>query len=548
METTGDQIRRAQPKVIGVITVMVFLVALSPIWGVSHFVQQDGSGHLYISYVMNRLVGGDEFLTAVFTLNSLAVPNSIGHWIMAGLLVVFPPFVVSKITATLTFLSIAVGVIALRMKTNRVRVGFHFVLFGSAIAFNSLWLAGGYNFIFGTAIFAFTIGAYFAWRDEMTYFRVAFLALLLLLAFVGHIVSFGVLAGSVIVLALTTRRKVLLKTLSLTAIAFVPLVPVMIAYVGIGGSGEPLRPNWRHLEDFTSLTSWVRQLSSVDPFVLISRRSLPFLDIKASYAAFAAPLIWMFGAVVLFLASTIRSIGIRGLLSYERRPFLILTLTAIGFALFGPDDFGLLNGSILRERLLICALILFVPLVNLGRKAFERVALAIALTFVVLFQTASLWDFSIAADREVPQFMEAKIALNDRDAVASVVIVKDNSKYHSIPLTQLTNYLGINRQVIVRDNYEIGHRLFPVVAHDIEDQRFVFDLTTSNIYYINDPRFDFDAALSKLDRTLQRAGTRIDKLVLWGADERVESVIQKWFDATPVFSNAQIRVFRAKGL
>lgn len=548
METTSDEIKSAQPGVISVITLLVFLVALSPIWGVSHFVQQDGSGHLYISYVMSRLVSGDEFFATAFSLNSLAVPNSIGHWVMTVLLGVFQPFVVSKVIATLTFLSIAVGVVFLRARTGRVGVDHQFVLFGSAIAFNSLWLAGGHNFIFGTSIFAFTIGAYFIWREQMTLLRVLFLSLLLLLAFIGHIVSFGVLAGSILILALTTRREILAKTLLLTSFAFVPLIPVLFAYVGIGGSGEPLTPNWRHLEDFTSLTSWVKQLSSVDPFVLISRRSLPFLEIKSSYAVLAAPLIWIFGAVVLFLVATIRSIGFRGLFSYERRPFLLLTLIAVIFALFGPDDFGLLNGSILRERLLICSLILFVPLISLAPKTFARVPLTVALTFVVLFQTASMWDFAISADRDVPPFMEAKSALNEGDTVASVVIVQDNSKYHSIPLTQLNNYLGINRHVIVSDNYEIGHRLFPVVAKDIEEQRFVFDLTTSNIFYINDPKFDFDATLSKLDRTLQRAGKRVDKLVLWGEHERVETVIRKWFDATPIFSNAQIRVFSAKRL
>ena len=66
----------------------LLILVCAPVWGVTYFINQDGSGHVYTSFVILRLLAGDPEFTKIFSLNSFAVPNASGHWLMAGLLTI----------------------------------------------------------------------------------------------------------------------------------------------------------------------------------------------------------------------------------------------------------------------------------------------------------------------------------------------------------------------------------------------------------------------------------------------------------------------------
>src|SRR5688500_17316310 len=80
---------------------LIFLFAL--VWSLEFFINQDGSAHMYSSFIMLELIKGNQNFAGIFAFNSIAVPNSSGHWLMALLLNVFSPFIVTKIIVTLTF-------------------------------------------------------------------------------------------------------------------------------------------------------------------------------------------------------------------------------------------------------------------------------------------------------------------------------------------------------------------------------------------------------------------------------------------------------------
>ena len=123
---------------------------------------------------------------------------------------------------------------------------------------------------------------------------------------------------------------------------------------------------------------------------------------------------------------------------------------------------------------------------------------------------------------------------------------EDNLRFHSQPVTQLNNYLGFGKNVIVWDNYEAGHYLFPIIAKNPEDKKFIFDLTTSNVFSLNNPSENFDEKLSKLDLLFSNYPQKIKTLIVWGTDERVETVLKKWFESQPFFENGHIRMFHSK--
>ena len=88
--------------------------------------------------------------------------------------------------------------------------------------------------------------------------------------------------------------------------------------------------------------------------------------------------------------------------------------------------------------------------------------------------------------------------------------------------------------------------MFPIIAKNPEDKKFIFDLTTSNIFSMNNPSEKFDEKLSKLDLIFSNDPEKIKTLIVWGKDERVETVLKKWFESQPFFENGHIRLFHSK--
>jgi hypothetical protein len=530
-------------RLIGFYLVLI-IFCCAPIWTVDYFVNQDGSAHLYSSFIMLELLKGNPVFTDVFVFNSISIPNSSGHWLMVLLLNFFSSFLVTKIIVTLTFAGLVASVGWLRLKIVGLEGVKTSLLIGAALGFNWLWLCGFYNFLIGVAGFVFTIGLFFGWRDQMNFRRAAVLSLLFLLAYFSHIISFAVLAGSVFLLLFSAQKQNIKRNLLYVFGALLPVLPLIIIYKSISASGGGFFPVWRNLENAFSPLSWILQMRTADPFILISRKSFPFITGNSNFFVLFAPIFWILAAFISLGAATFREKSNFGFQSKTLFVFAFLFFSCIFAAMFAPDDFGLNNGSILRERLLICGLIFFVPLFRAQTSPRLKRLSQICLLFVVFFQTFALWDYSLESSARAKEFLSARETLATGDKTASVVLIEGGPRFNSEPMTQMNNYLGIENKGIIWDNYEIGHYLFPVVAKNASDKQFVFDLTRYNAFSLNNPGQNFDEKLVKLDACLEANRQKINSLIVWGTDSRVEAVLNKWY--APVFESGRIRVFRQR--
>ena len=495
---------------------------------------------------MLQLLQGNTFFSDVFAFNSLAVPNSSGHWLMAGLLTIFSPEIVSKITITICFALFTASVIWLRAATAGREDLEVVTAFAVAIAFNWLWMQGSYNYVLGLAGSTFTLGLFYKWREKLDAKYTALFALLFVFVYLGHLISFAMLVGSVLVLAAFAKEN--RRALTLVCIALIPCIPLLIAYKSVSASGEPFMPAWRSLTDATSVSAWAVQMLYADPFAIISRRSVPFYNGSSVYFFAFSPVIWIALAAIMMLAATLLNVRDSREKLRGRLPFILLSAACLGAALFGPDDFGLTNGSILRERMLIASLIFFVPVVDLKGHRRLKIAAHICLIFVVAFQTAALWDYSISSDAETREFINARQVIPEGASVASVVVLEDPLRFHAAPVAQSTNYLGVGRNVIVWDNYELGHYMFPIVTKSPSDKEFVFGLTTSNLFYLKDAKDNFDNKLNDLDAVLTSNHDRIDYIVVYGDRPRLSVVLGKWYDLHPIYQSGPVRVLARSSL
>ncbi len=527
--------------------IFIGLVVLtcSPIWSVDYFINQDGSAHVYSAHLMLELLKNNPEVRELYALNSISVPNSSGHWLLVLLLNFFSAFTATKIIVTLTIAGLIGAVGFLRWKIFGADGLSVSLLAGAALGFNWLWFAGFYNFMLGVIFLAVTVGFYYQWRENMTIRRTILLGLLIVLTYLSHVVSFAVLAGSLGLLAVTTQKPNVKTAIIKTFIAFLPVVPLILLYKINSEGGGGFYPVWRNLENPFSLFSWISQIRSADPFVLMSRRAFPFSATYSSYFAIFTPVIWITGAFLLLIAPSFKKLSIPDA-RYKILPFFILAGFCVLTAFFAPDDFGLNNGSILRERLLICGFMLAVPLFcAVESRLLERTA-AVLLIFVILFQTAVLWEYALQTDAEAKEYLAAGQFIEENDALMSIIVPNETKRFHPTPMTGMGNYLGFDRKIKAWDNYEIGHNLFPIVARNKSDQKFVVEMAAASSALINSGNQNPSEISQNFDAALEKNRDKLTKLLIWGDAAKIRSSTEKWFDPQPVYETGRITILRRR--
>lgn len=352
------------------------------------------------------------------------------------------------------------------------------------------------------------------------------------------------LIGSLFVLGIFASKEFLIRSLIWTMISFLPVLPLIIIYKSASEAGGGLFPVWRYLENPFSITNWILQIRSADPFQLLSRKSFPFAEFDSSFFAFFSPLFWLTAAFVFLSLATVFYLRKRESFSKQFLPFALIAFSSIFFWLFAPDDFGKSHGSFLRERVLLCGLICFVPLFRFNKFSRFSSAAHVFLGFVIIFQTAVLWEYSINADKNGREYLSGKQSVKDTDSLASIVLIENGCRYKSDPLTNVNVLYGIEKNTRIWDNYELGYYLFPVIARNSSERQFIFDFRESNAYELCDPNENFNDKMTKLNSALASNHEKIDVMLVWGGDARIEAMLQQWFEDQPFYHKERVRLFR----
>ncbi|HXH70377.1 MAG TPA: hypothetical protein VNI60_08615 [Pyrinomonadaceae bacterium] len=516
--------------------------ACLPIWSVELFINQDGSPHLYNAYIIFELLKNNPNITQIYALNPVPIPNLTGYLLLTGLLIFFSAATVTKLIVTFTFAAFVAAVGWLRFQTAGREDLTTSLLLGAALAFNWMWFLGFYNFIIGEVGFIFTLGLYYQWRENLNFRRSFVLSFLLIFVFFSHLISFLMLAASLLVLTIFVSRSILKRTLIWVSAAFLPVLPFAIGYKFLSDTaGGGAFPVWRHLSNPFSLSSWIMHLQAADPFQLLSRKAMPFLETDSIAFAVFSPVLWLAAALFCLSSGTfIRQIS--SIFSGQYLPFILLTTFSIIFWTFAPDDFGKSHGGFLRERVLLCGFICFVPLFKTELSSRLKKTAQVFLVFIIIFQTTALWDYALWSNELGQEYLSAEQAIKNTDSLGSIVLIENGCRFKSNPLTNINTLLGVDKNTRVWDNYEIGYYLFPVVARNPADRQFVSDFRESNTINLCNPP-EIDEKISRLDSLLNSHHDKIKVMLVWNGDERVRAILTKWYDDKPYFQNGRVALF-----
>ena len=183
--------------------VVLLVLHLLPLWIFAYFPSQDGVSHVYNAKVLNEYAQHENYkMRDAWQLNITIFPNWLSHISLAVLLRIFPPVIAEKV-----FLSIAIGMIPISFfyffnAVHKEQEGkFVYAWLGFPFAYNYLLYMGFYNFTLSISFFFFSFGFWWKHKDDMQVRHLAWLYVLMLLTYMSHIASYGLIVLGVSIAA-----------------------------------------------------------------------------------------------------------------------------------------------------------------------------------------------------------------------------------------------------------------------------------------------------------------------------------------------------------
>lgn len=522
---------------------VVLVAALAPvltaIWGVRWFVTQDGSAHLYNAHIIAESLGANSPFARYFLVRWEPLPNWSGHLVTAIFVSLLPAWAAGPAVTTLTLVGFVASIVWLRVRvagSNGLPLA---SVLAVLLALNLPWLLGFTSFLLGACLFPITLGVWWGGRDRFGWGRTSVLFALIVLGYFCHLVSLGLTAFGLVVLALATpgnhRRARLVRTL----VGLLPLVPLGLLYRALSQRGGAMRPVWKHLDPF-SLAAWGTQLGWVDPITLVSKKAIPLTTIdNAPWFGLFAPMMWLIFALILMALVAVRARGasqVQG--PGERTGWVWLGVLLLVGGILGPDSLGASHGEFLQQRVVLLGLVALVPILNLTPGGWPGRLIAFTLVVPLAMQSAIVWDYALTSRRMAGAIVDASPAV-DRNQRVATLLIDIRTRFRANPLLHADNLLGIGTGNIIWSDYETRYYYFPVQFKPKLNRPLSSDL--ESIANAEGPANAARRAALWQQIITQHAGA-IDAVVVWGSDPQLDAISRQSFET--VYRKGEVRVLK----
>ncbi len=538
------------------------------IWTVPGFSTQDGPTHLYNAWILSRSFEPDSPYQAYYQVRWQPLPNWAGHLALAGLVRVVSPRTADRIMITVTLLGFAVALVWLRWKVRGGEALRSTCLLIAILAPNFLWLLGFTSFLLGCCLVPITLGVWWSVRDDLGGGRLVALAVLVVLGYFCHLVSLGLTAAGLGVLALFAPAQDRTKAgwanrfrrISLTAACLLPLVPLGIVYMRLSRQGGPMDPLWANLTSPDMATAWGARLGWVDPVTLSRKVVLPFTERTSMLFTAFAPVVWLCLGVLCLLVGSIaaRQAGKsrvdespplmeqpapaqRVVSRQTRSVWLFYGVILLLGGILGPDSLGSGHGEFLPQRLVLLGLAALVPALDIRLATrWGRLAAGCLVTAIGL-QTVIVWDYALYCNHTAAQFIGASEIVG-RDQRIAPLLTGIRSRFRANPLLHAESWLGVGTGNILWSNYEARFYYFPVQFRPGLDRAEPKDFESLSLS--SDPR-PGETCVRLWEQILSSHGGSIDRVVAWKSDPSLDAITGRWYDL--VAERGDVRVFARRG-
>jgi hypothetical protein len=536
---------------------LLALPVLAAIWGVPWFVTQDGPLHLLNAHIMTELLKQPMTFDGLYAVRWDPLPYWAAHLCLSGLMSLFSDRTADRILMTLTSMGLASAIVWLRWRVAGWEGMWAIAPLAVILSLNILWLLGLYSFLLGAGLMLVTLGVWWMGRNAMGPGRALIIALLLVAGYLTHLVSVGLTAISIVILALGTPGRDWWRRNIWTAASLAPLVPLALIYHRMMRSGGAISPSWYGLDNIWSPVAWFNYARTVDFVLLRPGKELPPFAVQPlDWFGYFAPTTWLMIAVAGLGLVTLLGRGDE--VRREKRGWIILSLLLFLGALMGPYDFGGAHGTILRERILLLAMATSAPALTFNLKPmatsasafwfnvkrWSAIACGVMLLVAAAIQIVFVWDYALFSNRLVSDFMAAKPYVGTGQRIEALQIDTGGS-YCSNPVHNLPSALGIGNGNVVWNNYGPCLYYFPVKFSDDETSRRALRLSDVSVFHFKNPYIDESDHVAWWKQLLEETHDQIDTLVVAGSNAEIDRINAQWYGTEPVFQNDSVKVFRA---
>jgi hypothetical protein len=487
------------------------VVAVAPVIAFDHVITEDGASHSALATVMASLASSsNEAIASFYTLNVLPMPNVLATAVLAILQSFLNPLMAEKVWFAGSVILVAVSI---RYAVRAVRPGnAYLALLAVPLGIGLVAHLGFYNYMAGFIMMSFTIG--YAYRhvvrndSTVGWGRVAILAGLFLLTYLGHILPFLVAAFVVGTVAITdalasARRdgdaapfvQRAWHRLRWVAVALVPSTVLLIAYLAT----QPTTATGSVPRGLPGRVAWLGSLGEL--FVVFTNR-----EVVAS--------LLVAGALIVLVVLAIRSRWSGRAIRTEDGFLVAAAVFAIVY-LVVPTRIG--GGSAVPERLAMFAFVvamLWLASSSYGRWVPVMVA-GVAIAATIGF-TGMRWSAYEGFDRDVAEYLTAADAVEAESTYIAYSLIEPDSgvadtatAYRIDPMAETSAYLV---SIVGAIDLNHLHALYPYSpayfgdGFDAEPLGQLAPFAEDRPSALSAPFADFEAT----------SGVAIDHILLWG--------------------------------
>jgi hypothetical protein len=413
----------------------------------------DGPCHLYNSNLINHLVTvSPGEITNFFVINKAVIPNWTGHLILSLFNLLFPAWVAEKVLIIFYLLGISISFRLLLKQFNPDFVGFSVLIVPFAYSF--LFHLGFYNYCLSFVFLFFTIYYWLKNSENNGFQKYIVLFVLSALTYLSAILTFFFLGFCLGIFTIVFSINDYCNGLQVSAIIkkrgrqvvflLAAFLPGLFFSVLFFKSSAFLGTN----EQYTvgELVKWLNDVRCIIVYDYTGEEKLTeqFLHIAIIIVA-----------ISLFMRFSNKSPVTATAIFRKSDVFLIPCLLALVFLFIIPNGS---NAGMMSDRFCLLAYMFFI--VWVAAQPIPKKISSVLIVLIIIFQVGLLFKRQNGTIRDLNKHA---VAINDAAkyiAENSIVLPVNMSENWIEP--HFSNYLGVDKPMVILENYEATVGWFPV--------------------------------------------------------------------------------------
>ncbi len=418
---------------------------LIPVWICHYFHTQDGPSHLYNAQIIREYWNSSYQFPEFYNIQWSPLPNWITHFLLAGLLFIFPPILAEKVFLSFYIIFFPTAVIYCLNSIEAGRKTICLMVF--PFIYNYLFLMGFYSFAFSVPFYFLALGYWWQHKDHHSAKNIILLNLILIGAYFSHLISYGLALISLGLLIIVSHYKQI-PLLLIRLCGLIPASSLMLVYLPSSDllAGETPKIGLSRLPDLLTKLLSMEILISWDPSqVIISYLVSGTLIFLLTYT------IWTQWNMRSNASSTTGS---------YRTIFLVICLCLLVLYLILPWSVG--PGGWLNDRIAILVCVLSLILIKESNRSWWQFGVGGWLILISLFNVIQLSYHCRILDKELRIF-NAQVRTIEKNQVLLPLFFDGMGSGHRIGIfVNAGSYYCLDNGGINVANYETNYDYFPV--------------------------------------------------------------------------------------